>query len=157
MVYDHTNYARWGTVYLADIKALEYAAPEVFKEFIEGHFVVRLKEKAFNGVPVDQATEWINRMCKTTGGIIGITRQDQARDRFCITWSVRSEVSNSTMKLFNQHDDDEDIGIFKNRADGTRSRVSSEEECIKKMMQLFGSYDIFGVHEEEEQTVLNSI
>ena len=87
-------------------------------------------------------------MCKTTGGIIGKTRQDQARDRFCITWSVRSEVSNSTMKLFNNHDDVEDIGIFKNRADGTRSRVSSEEECIKKMMQLFGSYDIFGVHEE---------
>ncbi|KAH3883749.1 hypothetical protein DPMN_007716 [Dreissena polymorpha] len=52
------------------------------------------------------------------------------------------------MKLFNRHDDDEDNGILKNRADGTRSRVSSEEECIKKIMQLFGSYDIFGVHEE---------
>ncbi|KAH3693807.1 hypothetical protein DPMN_081245 [Dreissena polymorpha] len=86
-------------------------------------------------------------MCKTTGGINGMTRRDQARDRFCITLSVRSEVSNCTMKLFNQHDDDEDIVIFKNRADGTRLRVSSEEECIRKMMQLFGSYDIFGAHE----------
>ncbi|KAH3708660.1 hypothetical protein DPMN_068117 [Dreissena polymorpha] len=55
----HKNYARWGPVYLADIKSLEYAATEVFKEFREGHFVVRLKEKAFNGVPVDQTTEWI--------------------------------------------------------------------------------------------------
>ncbi|KAH3858371.1 hypothetical protein DPMN_100994 [Dreissena polymorpha] len=27
-------------------------------------------------------------------------------------------------------------------------RVSSKEECIKNMMQLFGSYDIIGVHEE---------
>ncbi|KAH3810354.1 hypothetical protein DPMN_138745 [Dreissena polymorpha] len=90
-------------------------------------------------------------MCKTTGGIIGITRQDQARDRFCITWSERPEVSNSTMKLFNQHDDDEDIGIFKNIADETRSRVFSEEECIKKMMQLFGSYDLFGLNEEENR------
>ena len=43
MVYDQTNHARWGPVYLADIKALEYAAPEVFKEYTEGHFVVRLK------------------------------------------------------------------------------------------------------------------
>ncbi|KAH3857895.1 hypothetical protein DPMN_100511 [Dreissena polymorpha] len=82
-------------------------------------------------------------MCKTTGGIIGITRQDQARDRFCITWSVRSEVSNSTMRLFNQNDDDEDIGTLKNRADGARSRVSSQKECIKKMV-----YDIFGIHAE---------
>ncbi|KAH3804528.1 hypothetical protein DPMN_132815 [Dreissena polymorpha] len=55
------------------------------------------------------------------------------------------------MKLFNQHDDDEDIVIFKNRADGTRSGVSSEEECIKKMMQLFGLCDIFGVHEVENR------
>ena len=35
MVYNHTNYARWGPVYLADIKALEYAAPEVFKELVK--------------------------------------------------------------------------------------------------------------------------
>ncbi|KAH3833636.1 hypothetical protein DPMN_106949 [Dreissena polymorpha] len=84
-------------------------------------------------------------MCKTTGGIIG---KDQAR--FCITWSVRSVVFNSTMKLFNQNDDDEDVGIFKDKADGFRLRVSSEEECIKKMMQLFGSYDIFGVHKRTE-------
>ncbi|KAH3856160.1 hypothetical protein DPMN_098741 [Dreissena polymorpha] len=54
MMYDHTNYARWGPVYQADLKASEYAAPEVFKEFIEGHFAVRLKENAFNGVPVDK-------------------------------------------------------------------------------------------------------
>ena len=62
IVYDHTNYARWGPVYLADIKTLENAASEVFKEFIEGHFIVRPKEKAFNGLHVDQATDWINRI-----------------------------------------------------------------------------------------------
>ncbi|KAH3691148.1 hypothetical protein DPMN_191289 [Dreissena polymorpha] len=60
MVYDHTNYVRCGPVYPAAIKAFEYAVPEVFKEFIEGHFVVRLKEKTFNGIPVDKANEWIN-------------------------------------------------------------------------------------------------
>ncbi|KAH3813490.1 hypothetical protein DPMN_141951 [Dreissena polymorpha] len=53
------------------------------------------------------------------------------------------------MKLFNQHAVDEDNGIFKNRADVTRLRVSSEEECIKKM-KLFRSYMFDrGVHEEE--------
>ncbi|KAH3843571.1 hypothetical protein DPMN_117540 [Dreissena polymorpha] len=44
MVYNHTNYARWGPVYLADIKALEYVAHDVFKEFIEYHVVVRQTE-----------------------------------------------------------------------------------------------------------------
>ncbi|KAH3741038.1 hypothetical protein DPMN_047756 [Dreissena polymorpha] len=60
-------------------------------------------------------------------------------------------ANNYQETLFNQIDDDEDNGIFNNRADGTRSRVSSEEECTKKMMQLFDSYDIFGVHEEENR------
>ncbi|KAH3773711.1 hypothetical protein DPMN_175079 [Dreissena polymorpha] len=39
-------------------------------------------------------------MCKATAGIIGVTIQEQARDRFCISWSLRSDVSNRTMKLF---------------------------------------------------------
>ena len=37
------------------------------------------------GKPTNQATEWMNRMCKMQNGIIGITRNDQARDKFCVT------------------------------------------------------------------------
>ena len=73
-------------------------------------------------------------MCKTAGGIIGITRQDQARDRFCITWSIRSDVSKNTMKLFNQQEDDEeDTGIY-TRPDASQSRLNAEESKINDMM-----------------------
>ena len=48
-VYDHTNYARWGLVYLSDMKALPQTAP--------GKFVVKRSENMFNEVPTDQATE----------------------------------------------------------------------------------------------------
>ena len=92
-VYDHTNYARWGPVYLMDMVLLGKSAPEVYKEFMAGNCVVKLSKNAFNGVPADQATEWINGVCKSNGGIIGITKSDQARDRFCITWSIRSQGS----------------------------------------------------------------
>ena len=36
-VYDHTNYARRGPVYLTDMKALEVTAPEVYEEFLAGN------------------------------------------------------------------------------------------------------------------------
>ena len=80
-IYDHTNYARWGPVYLADMRSLEKTAPEVSAEFMDGNFVVKRSRRRFNQVPADQATEWVNKTCKMQNGIIGITRNDQARDR----------------------------------------------------------------------------
>ena len=89
-IYDHTNFARWGHMYLADIKLLEMTVPEVYAEFMQGYFVVKRTKRRFNQVPADQATEWINKTCKVQNGIIGITRNDQTRDKCCVTWAERS-------------------------------------------------------------------
>ena len=94
-VYDHTNYARWGTIYLSEMKGLEISQSAVHRKFMDGNFVVRRSNARFNQIPIDQATEWQNRVCKISNGIIGITRNDTARDKFCITWAERSFVSYS--------------------------------------------------------------
>lgn len=47
-IYDHTNYARWGPVYLADMKSLEKTAPGVHAEFVNGNFVVKRTKRRFN-------------------------------------------------------------------------------------------------------------
>ena len=91
-IYDHTNYARCGPVYLADIKLLEMTAPEVSAEFMQGNFIVKRTKRRFNQVPADQATEWINKTCKMQNGIIGITRDYQNTDKFCVTWADRSRI-----------------------------------------------------------------
>ena len=80
------NYARWAPLYHADILSLELSAHEVYQEFVGGNFVVKKTNGAFNQVPIDQATEWVKNLCKLSNGIIGITKIDSARDRFCITW-----------------------------------------------------------------------
>ena len=46
--YDHVNYARWGTVYLAEMSTL-------LLEFQEGNFVVKRTERRFNQVSADQS------------------------------------------------------------------------------------------------------
>ena len=39
IIYDHTNYAKWGPVCLAEMKNLENTAPEVYAEFMSENFV----------------------------------------------------------------------------------------------------------------------
>ena len=40
-IYDHTNYAQWRPVYLADMKLLEKTAPEVHAKFLDENFVMK--------------------------------------------------------------------------------------------------------------------
>ena len=94
-------------VYLADMKLLEMTAPEVYAEFMQGNFVVKRTKRRFNQVPADQATEWINKTCKMQNGIIGITRNDQTREKFCDTWAERSRISQDTQFIFNLEDEEE--------------------------------------------------
>ena len=74
-IYDHTKYARWGPVYIADMKFSQKRAPGVHAEFIDENFGVKRMKRLFNQVAADQATEWINRTCNMHYGIIGITKQ----------------------------------------------------------------------------------
>ena len=54
--YDHTNYARWTPVYLAQMKQLP---AEVQAEFECGNLVVKGSSRRFKVDP-NQAQEWLN-------------------------------------------------------------------------------------------------
>jgi hypothetical protein len=133
-LYDHTNYARWGLVYLADMKSLPQ---EVKEEFEGGNFVCKKTKHRFNQVPFDQATEWMNRLCKTSQGIIGITRNDSARDRFCTTWSERSKISLDTKIMFGMDAEEDAISTMK---EGLPSRVKLDEEAVKQFIEQFKDF-----------------
>ena len=81
-------------------------------------------------------------MCKVSGGIIGITRSDQAHDRVCATWAVRSHVSQSTKVLFGLLDDEEENTFTRN--DAMPSRIKLDEEKVKGLIKQFVSLDVFG-------------
>ena len=137
VVYDHNNYSRWGPVYLTQMRSIERTAPEKHAEFMAGNYVVKRSRNLFNQVPPDQATGWINRMCKVSCGIIGITRSDQARDRFC-----RSHVSQTTKVLFGLLDDEEEQTFMRN--DAIPSRIKLDEDKNKEFVKQFVSLDVFG-------------
>ena len=93
-------YARWGPVYLAGLENLEKKAPKVHAA--DG------TNKQFNQVPADQATEWMNKTCKVQNGI---TRNDQARDKFYVTYPKRSRILQGTRCFFSLEDDEGEITL----------------------------------------------
>ena len=76
--YDHLNYAKWGSVFIAEMEQLPY---EVLQEFKKGKFVVKWKEGAFNEVSADHSLEWLNGIGKRGCGIVGITKTSSALSR----------------------------------------------------------------------------
>ena len=80
-------------------------------------------------------------MCKMQNGIIGITRSDQARDKFGVIWSERSRISQDTRSLLNQ-EDDEDEATF-TRHDSFPSRMKRDVDDVKKLVKQLTRFDVF--------------
>ena len=140
--HDHLNYARWGHVYLTEMQSLESKAPSVYHEFMNENFVVKRSDDHFSQIPTDQATEWINKICKLNNGIIGITRNDQAMDKFCITWGTRSKVSQTVRTLLGDVEEESPEHTF-TRHDALPSRVALNEEHVQALISQLDNYDIF--------------
>jgi len=116
----------------------------VYAEFMNGNFVVKRTRRCFNQVSADQATEWVNRTCKMQNGIIGITRKDQARDKFCITWSERSRISQDTRYLFSLEDDEEETPLT--RSDNLASHTKHDVDDVKKLAKQLERFNVFRLH-----------
>ena len=100
-LYDHTNYARWGPVYLVDMRNLVTTAPEVHNEFMAGRFSVKRTDSKFCQITTDQALKRINRVAKVCEGLVGITHLEAARDSWCLTYNERSRIADDTLALYN--------------------------------------------------------
>ena len=107
--YDHVSYARWGTVYLADMSVLP---TEVLHEFQEGNVVVKRTDRRFNQVSADQCTEWLNTIGNKSGGLVGITRVASALSRWTFSCNLRTVIATQTTAMLRLTTDDEDDKIY---------------------------------------------
>ena len=123
-----------------------------------GNVVVKRTKRRFNQVPADQATEWINKTCQMQNGIIGITRNDQTRDKFCVTWAERSRISKDTRYLFNLEDEEEETTFT--RSDSLPSQMKRDADDVKKLITQLTRLDVFRVTtalREEEDGDMDSL
>ena len=83
--YDRTNYARYMTIYWAEMEKLEVSHPAVYEQLKNGAFCVQRGNVPFSMVPVDQTIEQtLNRATKTRGGLIGFSLKPGAVQRWIV-------------------------------------------------------------------------
>ena len=81
---DHYHYARWMTVHVRDLLALEANCPTTHAQFIKGNFVTQKTTHKFSALAHDQVHEQLNAMVKGDGGVIGITENEAALRRWMV-------------------------------------------------------------------------
>lgn len=145
--YDHTNYARWGPVYLAQMKQLP---AEVQAEFESGNWVVKGSSRRFNQVDPDQAQEWLNGTGKRGGGIVGITRTPSALFRWTLSYSLRALIAAKTRKMY--HLDNDDHMTYNESKPSRKRRDGEDEKKVKEFMQESKVFDI-----RQQETVLDKL
>ena len=112
-VLDRYNYARWATVYYFDLASLHLTCPDVFQEFMKGHFSFLKTKSAFSRMALDQLQEQNNKHIK---GVSGATNLVNRQDNSALTrWELCGpELSRILMEFEEGIDNpEEEIGIMK--------------------------------------------
>ena len=111
------------------MKELKTEAPEVYEEFVKGHFVVRTSCNAFTSVSPDLALEHINKLYKGSGGLIGITRNESAMNRWCLITYSLMKLTTKAAALFgltttqDYGDEEDDLPSF------VYSQLNIDRDC----------------------------
>ena len=81
---DNYHYARWMTVHVHDMIALEDNCPTTNAQFINANFVTQKTTHKFSALAHDQVHERLNAMVKGDGGVIGIGENEAALRRWIV-------------------------------------------------------------------------
>ncbi|KAK3775908.1 hypothetical protein RRG08_025126 [Elysia crispata] len=88
---DHNHYARWMTVHVSTLFALQTKYPKIFAELLKGNFVTQNSKHKFSAVAHDQVQ--LTAMVKGDGGVIGLTEIDTALRRYMIAGPEMARLS----------------------------------------------------------------
>ena len=69
-------------IHIRDMVQLKDLNPSTYEEFQKGHFVVQKSDHAFSTMAIDQAYEQMNEKIKGDGGVIGLTDNPTALQRW---------------------------------------------------------------------------
>ena len=137
-VYDHVNYTRWGTVYILDMQQLSKPAPTVYSQLMDGNFVVKHTPQKFNNVFTDQALEFVNKMCKVSGSLVGITRTESAMNRWLLTCSERTRFAEEACTMAGMV-----TQVSATHKEGSSTRSKQDENDIQKLTNQLVAFNPF--------------
>ena len=122
---DHTNYARWLSVQIEDIRSLEFKEPTVFKDLMN-NFVVSKSRNHHSCIGIDQALEQFNAKLKSVGG--GLDLLNRADDGNSILRYVVS--SPEVIRLTDEYESQQKTGCSSNT-------IGEHHECYVEFQKTF--------------------
>lgn len=114
---------------------------------MDGNFTVHKNKIPFCAVGVDHALEHINRIMKVTGGLVGITQNASARERFFLTAPELSRLSEEAHEMAGSP-----TAARKEHHDQSRAVWTRQEENILKLKNVIVSFMNPMTHESEDLT-----
>lgn len=145
--YDHTNYAKWGAVYVAE---MHHLPQEVLDEFRAGNFVVKGTNRQFNQVDPDHSLEWMNGVGKNSGGIIGLTQNVVALHKWSLCFNLKAVIAEKTKTLLQPSYKDD---VTHNES--SKSRQTLDKTTEEQVAKLLTKCNVFA--EKENSSVLYNL
>ena len=100
---DHYNYSRWVSVHIREMKSL----PEDIKEDFMKNWVVQKICRRFSTIPLDQTHEQENAKGKGKGGVVGLTENPSALQRWLVAGPQMARLLTEFESTFLLEDDSE--------------------------------------------------
>ena len=97
---DRIRYKRLWPRYIADMHALRTSHPHTWGELEAGNISVTKKEIPFVSIGADHACEHLNKLMKVHFGLIGISKNANARQRFFLAGPELSRLSDEFKSQF---------------------------------------------------------
>jgi len=128
----HHNYSSALPLFLHEMHTLSETAPEIHNYFKDGHFTIRTKEGAFNGVPADMALEqtYNKDVKEKASGLTGIQLDAKARTKWIYTKPIVASVSHQVKDMLNINQTTEQ----QHHAEGSTELVSKIKDIVETEM-----------------------
>ena len=133
---DHQHYARYLSLYYMQLKNLSQTHPgaeELLRD--NGFSVARSAIPACRNAVDVTIEQTINRAAKTSGGIVGFSRNATAYQRWCITRHTRAAYAQATMDRA-----DLDMTNGDMHKSLTPSKLKGSEAAVRKLLEAFQQF-----------------
>lgn len=153
-IFDSTNYLRWCSIYLEDMRKLPETSPDIYQMFLAGKFVVKRSSQPFSAVAPDMCLEQtINRSSKSSSGIIGNTRRKEYVGQWNLIYHEMLAVANSFREISGVRTVHSELKV---QHGFNPSETSAKEKMIDDMVTYIESFkNPFHVLQESEKKLCN--
>lgn len=132
--YDHQHYLKSMAVFIADMNQLPEEIEEAFRE---SDFVVKHSPGKFNQVDADQAQEWLVGDGKGAGGLVGITNDENALQKWALSFHWRTDISKKTADMMHLSEGHHEHNEF---LPSRQKRDQTDEDLLLKVFQAAGVF-----------------